>query len=373
MTFRRIDDGIPAIQKGIYSGLNTRMMKEQGRDAELTCTPLMYMAANDDGSGFGSLDSGLAYSLMSLPALDANKNGAVETGEVGDIGQYLDVDQTGKNKGVITPGEDLAFSMWGDTNQNGISEPDERIASYGKFMEDPEKYGKEVKQIYDDNNLAEKNGEMGLPSEAAQEADPSQDQARFPQQACPPPGTQPPCPPPGAQGPEGPPPAGQAQPVSQANPASQAGKGEPQNIVQYLEQMLQNLDEAIAKLEQQGQSGADPSQDQAKFPQQDGSSASKILENLKKLRDVIQQLYNMVRANQEQGAEEGEQEGCQPNRPEGPQPPPPPSICNSEVNSGNDNGGDQYGGIQNREITNNIQIIVASAEEALDLANQMAA
>jgi len=364
MTFRKIDDGIPAIQKGICSGLNTKMMREQGRDAELLSKPIMYMAANDDGSGYGSLDSGLAYSLMSLPALDTNKSGAVETNEVGPLGQYLDIDQNGKNKGVITPAEDLAFSMWGDTNQNGISEPEERVASYGKFMEDPEKYGQEVKQIYDDNDLANKNGEMGLPSEAAQTADPAKDQARFPQQACPPQGP---------QGPEGPPPAGQAQPVSQANPASQCGKGEPQNIVQYLEQMLQNLDEAIANLEQKCQSGADPSQDQAKFPQQDGSSSSKILENLKKLRDVIQQLYNMVRANQEQGAEDGEQEACQPNRPEGPPPPPPTSICNSEINSGNDNGGDQYGGIQNREITNNIQIIVASAEEALDLANKMAA
>jgi hypothetical protein len=360
MNYSRIEDRRTAVEQGFQSGQNTRSIVESNQELP---NSIMYMAPCDDGKGF-SLDSGLAYSMASLPACDINKSGYVESNEIiNGFGKYLDLDQNG----LITPGEDVAYSMWTDKDQNGIQSKEERDNAEA-ILSDPKKAcqaQKEISLIYQENNLAQKNGNLGIPSDVSQQgnqcqspyAQGNQNQGISPYGQSSQYSSQSPygqdsqglSESPYAQSSQNPSSLGQSQPTSQANTDTQADSQDP---VQCLQQILKEIEQELNEINQNDQAD---NQDRAKFPQSQASAEK--LKNLEKLKDIILQLLDMVGAQ----GQEDDSEDCAKF---------PQSECLSQETpqSNNDsNNKVQNGGIQHNE-TKIINIIVKNVKEAAEFA-----
>ncbi|OGI19877.1 MAG: hypothetical protein A2287_01810 [Candidatus Melainabacteria bacterium RIFOXYA12_FULL_32_12] len=144
--------GETPVQKGEDAGRQIANLMRQGKSDEIANSNIKFLYY-DDKLGQNSLDSGLAYSKESLKGLDQDGNNKINRDEAGIVGKIVDLD----NNGEISPGENLAFTMYQDFRgvPDGMVTPDE-VKLTNLSFKDPDKAKETIQKIYDDNEIGKR-------------------------------------------------------------------------------------------------------------------------------------------------------------------------------------------------------------------------
>jgi len=149
------------IQQAAKNGKEEADMYKNGQYAELPQSVFSY-ASIDPNTKKPNTDDGLAFSKESLKAINPNADadGGVPDSMVLDPAQRDVLDF--KNKGKVTPQENFAYMSYEDglgkdgTANNGQIDPEKMRKADGNIMSDPDSVKKELNNIYDQNNLDQK-------------------------------------------------------------------------------------------------------------------------------------------------------------------------------------------------------------------------
>ncbi len=128
-------------------------------------------APYDPNTGKYSIAKGLEHSANYLSVFDRNGNGRTETNEMPVTEQHLDLN----NDGVFSAGEHLAYNMFKDSTGNMDGQLTKQEIFNGNLLnqQDPNYVKSKVQQIYNQHNLAQREGMDGQPGHGCNSGQPT--------------------------------------------------------------------------------------------------------------------------------------------------------------------------------------------------------